>query len=180
MTGSESKWSVETVLAPLGKEGGEARQIRNTKISRCASGTLAHNEIIFVHRKVHTRKITSYPGNATFALGNVRLALSDFHFGRRPTPQISHTASNKSNTSHQRRTTLRAAPSTKRNAAGKSRNKIASTIKSAQTCRKARRRGFIIFDFPVRTMASLLLPRRHYRRRRREKVHPIFPQFPIG
>ena len=67
-----------------------------------------------------------------------------YGLGRRPAPQISQTPRASSSTNHHKRTTLRAAPSAKRNAAG---NKISSptiTATKTKTQKVALVRGAII------------------------------------
>jgi hypothetical protein len=65
-----NRWGAEATgenqrSAPLGKEGGQARRIRDTKMAAGASESLTHGQNIFVCCKLHRAKVAAYWRSAT-------------------------------------------------------------------------------------------------------------------
>jgi len=65
-----SRWGAEATgenqrSAPLGKEGGQARRIRDAKMAARASETLTHGRNIFIICELHMRKVAAYWKSAT-------------------------------------------------------------------------------------------------------------------
>lgn len=66
----QSKWGAEVTgknqrSAPLGKEGGQPRRIRDTKMAARASESLTHGQNIFVCGKLHRPKVAACWRSAT-------------------------------------------------------------------------------------------------------------------